>query len=315
MIHVVPQTVRDEPTEAPRDAPGECRIGAVRPRVLCREIQERELDEVADLLGRGFPLRSRAYWVRALERLKAYSGPAGYPKFGYLLQGGERIAGVLLMIHARTPGSASTETRCNLSSWYVEPEFRSYAPLLVAKATRHRDVTYVNTSPAMHTRPIIEAQGFASYSRGVFVAIPALSPGSAPGARILPATASLGTDADERRLLRDHEGYGCLSLWCATNLDAHPFVFARRRRIAKVLPCLHLIYCRDVQDFARFAQPVGRHLAARGIFFVAVDANGPIDGLAGRFFARGPKYYKGPNRPRLGDLAYMEAALFGDLGA
>ena len=43
-----------------------------------------------------------------------------------------------------------------------------------------------------------------------------------------------------------------------------------------------------------------------------VDANDPIPGLVG-VFRRGskPKYFKGPQRPRLGDLAYTEYAILG----
>jgi hypothetical protein len=45
---------------------------------------------------------------------------------------------------------------------------------------------------------------------------------------------------------------------------------------------------------------------------VAVDANGPIAGLIGTF-RRGnmPKNFKGPKRPRLGDIAYTEYAMLG----
>jgi hypothetical protein len=53
-------------------------------------------------------------------------------------------------------------------------------------------------------------------------------------------------------------------------------------------------------------------LAWRGRPFVVIDANGPIAGLTGRYFADTmPKFYRGPVRPRLGDLAYTETALFG----
>jgi len=38
--------------------------------------------------------------------------------------------------------------RCNVSRWYVEPEYRVYGTLLVRRALRHRDVTYINVSPA-----------------------------------------------------------------------------------------------------------------------------------------------------------------------
>ena len=42
-----------------------------------------------------------------------------------------------------------------------------------------------------------------------------------------------------------------------------------------------------------------------------IDANGPIPGLAGKYFAdKMPRFFRGPQRPRLGDLAYTEVAMF-----
>jgi hypothetical protein len=92
---------------------------------------------------------------------------------------------------------------------------------------------------------------------------------------------------------------------------AYPFVF--RPRLAKaVVPCAQLIYCRDVADVARFAGLIGRHLLAQRCPIIVVDANGALPGLVGRYFdGLQPKYFKGPERPRLGDLAYTEAAMFG----
>jgi hypothetical protein len=50
----------------------------------------------------------------------------------------------------------------------------------------------------------------------------------------------------------------------------------------------------------------------RGRPLIIVDSNGPISELAGVYFdGISPKYYKGQEKPRLGDLAYTEAALFG----
>ena len=73
-----------------------------------------------------------------------------------------------------------------------------------------------------------------------------------------------------------------------------------------------MIYCADLGDLVRFAGPIGRYLARRGWPLVIIDANGPIAGLTG-IFRHGSmaKYFKGPQRPRLGDLAYTEYALLG----
>jgi len=112
-------------------------------------------------------------------------------------------------------------------------------------------------------------------------------------------------------VLLAHVAHGCIGLWCATADHAYPFVF-RPRMVRGVFPCAQLIYCRDVADFVRFAGPLARAVARHGRPFVVLDANARIPGLVG-FFSRGnmPKYFKGPQRPRLGDLAYTEHAVLG----
>ena len=55
----------------------------------------------------------------------------------------------------------------------MEPAFRGYASFLAAQALRHKNVTYLNISPAPNTKPIVEAQGYTKYGDGLFVAIPA----------------------------------------------------------------------------------------------------------------------------------------------
>jgi hypothetical protein len=102
-----------------------------------------------------------------------------------------------------------------------------------------------------------------------------------------------------------------VSLWCATAERAYPFVF--RPRLAKnFIPYTQLIYCRQIDDFVHFAGPLGRFLALRGKPFVILDAAAAIPCLVG-MFRRGsmPKYFKGPHKPRLGDLAYTEYAVMG----
>ena len=172
------------------------------------------------------------------------------------------VAGAILAIYSTTRDNGVVARRCNLSSWYVEPRFRAYAPMLVSHAVRHKNVTYTNVSSAPHTRPTIEAQGFSRYSEGIFVAVPALQgPFGGPAVEVFDVRRqapgrlrSLGP-----RDFAAHAAYGCISLWCATSERAYPFVF-RRRLVKRFVPCAQLIYCGDVGDFVRFAGPVGRAL-------------------------------------------------------
>jgi len=287
-------------------------MSSVLPKIRCRQIEQTDVPAIVDLLARGFPSRGSAFWRHALDQLTQRQPPDGLPKYGYLLESAGIPVGVILLICAAMPTDGALAPRCNLSSWYVEPEFRTYAPMLVSRALRHKEVTYTNVSAAPHTWPIIEAQGFRRYSDGIFVALPALTLSRAK-AEVFDAAQqpSVGFDPFEQETLVKHKAHGCISLWCTTAERAYPFVF-RPRLVKGFIPCAQLIYCRDIADFGRFAGPLGRYLARRGRPVVIVDANAPIAGVIG-LFRRGskPKYYKGPQRPRLGDLAYTEYAVLG----
>jgi hypothetical protein len=282
--------------------------------IRCRQIDESDVPAVAALLRRGFPNRNRQFWQRALDELTRREPPPGLPKYGYLLETDDAPVGVILVICSAMPAGGTLAPRCNLSSWYVDPAYRAYAPLLVSQALRHKGVTYLNISAAPHTWPIIEAQGFSRYSDGLFISLPALhrarnsEPIEVFDAR---AYAPDGADPFEQQVLKQHDALGCISLWCVSGGRAYPFVF-RPRWVKGVIPCAQLIYCRDIADFARFAGPLGRRLTWHGRPIVIVDANGPIAGLVGIFrHGSKPKYFKGPQRPRLGDLAYTEYAILG----
>jgi len=289
-------------------------MAAPVPAIRCRQITDADVASVTALLTRGFPSRLEQFWRRALQQLGSRQPPSGLPQYGYLLESGDAPVGAILLICSEMRSGDKLVRRCNLSSWYVEPAFRSYAPLLVSRALSHKDVTYLNISPARHTRPIIEAQGFSRYSDGVFVAVPMLNGlFGASGAKVFDAQRqpTVRFESFEQEILQQHAAHGCTSLWCATSERAYPFVF--RPRLAKnLIPYTQMIYCREIDDFVRYAGPIGRFLALRGNPFVILDAAGPIPGLVGMFRSGSmPKYFKGPQKPRLGDLAYTEYAVMG----
>ena len=189
----------------------------------CREVGERDIESIVDLLTRGFVVRSRDYWVLALDRLMRHPTPPGLPKLGYLLEHDGIPVGVVLLIFSVVPGGAASVLRCNVSSWYVEPAFRSFASLLVLRALKHKHVTYMNISPAPHTRATIEAQGFSRYCNGQLLALPIFS-GKSPeisvqgiGSIPRPDDEALAAEFD---LLKTHADLGCVCLWC-TSEAAH----------------------------------------------------------------------------------------------
>lgn len=290
-------------------------------RVRCRAIRFQDLDAAVQLLKQGFPERDEAYWRRGLARQAARALPAGYPVYGYLLEADGRPVGVLLTLYTTTDFRTETIVRCNLSSWYVEPAFRSYATLLDRMPFRDPNVTLFNVTPAPHTRAMHEARGFVRYGLGQILAFPVFAR-ARNGIRMRVVTdldPLDDLDAAERALVRDHLSYGCICLVWSDEGTSHPLVFQRCRislgklLLGGTLPCLHLIYCSSLSDLPRIAADLGRVLLRRyAAPWILLDAEGPLTGLPGRFFSgRAPRYARGRHPVNVGDLAYSELVLFG----
>lgn len=280
-------------------------------RVSCRQIAAADLPAVTDLLHAGFPRRPRSYWAEGMQRLSDRAVPEGYPRYGYLLQSAGEVVGVLLLIFSAQDDVALT-CRGNVSSWYVRPEFRAYAPLLVLRGIRHNAATYLNVSPAPETLPIIAAQGFRPFSKGVFAALPLLARGGGAPVRLDARWDAATIRGPDLRLLNDHAAFGCIGLWCETARGGQPLIVRRRRIKPGGIPCAQLIYCRSLEDLEAMAAQVGRFLLLRGMPLLLVTTDHPLRGVPGRLFSeRLPMYFKGTEPPRPGDLSYTEAAIFG----
>jgi hypothetical protein len=281
-------------------------------RLRVREITGTDHKRVAQLLAKGFQ-RPVWYYAQALQRLSQHPAPSGLSKYGFMMEADGIPVGAVLLIFSTFRSGGNTQTRCNVTSWYVEPEYKSYAAVFTSRALRHKDVVYVNISARPAARPIIKAQGFQQYSNGQYVAAPVLHTAPADGSvtiRRVDGRPDVPFEIADQQLLSAHAGFGCMSLWCVTKERAYPFVFVPRV-FKGLVPGVQLIYCRDIEDLIRFAGPLGRYLALRGKLVISIDSNGPIAGLIGRYFeGKSPRFFKGPTPPRLGDISYTQAAMF-----
>jgi hypothetical protein len=245
--------------------------------------------------------------------LAEHSQPPGFPRYGYLLDYRAKPVGTIFTIFSRFAGTDAAQTmRCYPGAWYVRSEFRGYAAMLAARALRYDGVTYFNITPNRIVIPLLKAQGYSRFCDGRFIAAPLLSR-QLDEADVQLVSPDMPADADlstlEVALLREHAVFGCLSLICTSRNVKLPFVFQPGKRLGTV-PFVRLVYCRDMNDFIRFARPLGQVLIKRGFPLVSLDANGPIEGLVGRYSDRFPKYFRGPWQPRLGDLAYSPRVIF-----
>jgi hypothetical protein len=285
-------------------------LQTMREKLRCREINDDDIGQVAELLARSFADRQNQ--LLRLGRLAQRSPPSGLPRFGYLLEQAGRPVGAILTICSSICVAGVSSVRCNLTSWHVEPELRGYGALLTSQALKQKDLVYLNVTARPSTWAMVEAQGFSRYSGGTFVALPSLSRRTQETKVRVDSYRSVcqGLDVGEAALLHDHVGFGCMAIVCRSAEGVHPFVLARRDLKGRI-PCVQLVYCRSIDEFVRCARPIGRYLAARGILLVALDAHGPVPGLVGKYYpGRMPKFIRGGPPVRLGDLAYTNLAVF-----
>jgi hypothetical protein len=287
-----------------------CSMSTTPAVVRLRQISEMDVPAISELLSEGFPARSSSYWLQGLRRLAARPRVDCHPTFGYLLESGEVPVGAILLLFSKVPSANGAIVRCNVSSWYVRREFRIFASLLITATTKDASVTYFNISAVPATWSTVEAQGFSIYCRGQMYAFALLRrPIEAARIDVFDITKT-NLEVPDRDVLDQHSAVGCLSLVVRCKTDSYPFVF-QRHYLKRIVPIYRLTYCREVNEFVRFAGNLGRFLLGRGSVLVQLDANEFVSGLAGWYTEkRGRKYSKGPHAPRLGDLSFTETAFF-----
>jgi hypothetical protein len=121
-----------------------------------REIVKSDLGQVASLLAKALRF-SKEYFSKILETITDLSTPTGFPKYGFVLLSDDVIVGAILMIFTTIRSGA---VRCHVTSWAVDPPYRSYAALFFSKALKYKDVTYLNIQANPRSFAFIELQGF-----------------------------------------------------------------------------------------------------------------------------------------------------------
>ena len=93
-------------------------------------------------------------------RLFNYPGVERAPNLGFVLESGGRVVGFLGAIYHERFIESRVERFCNLTSWYVQPEFRSHSLALLTALLRQPDYNFVNFTPSDVVSSVMTRFGF-----------------------------------------------------------------------------------------------------------------------------------------------------------
>jgi hypothetical protein len=103
---------------------------------------------------------------------------------------------------------------------------------------------------------------------------------------------------------------GWISLTVEKDGMVSPFVLKPYRLDKPPVEVMEVMFCRGAEDLRRCAPALARYFLPRGSLGFLID--GDMETRLSHYEeGREPRYFKGPYRPVLGDLAYTEKAVFG----
>lgn len=202
-------------------------------RVRVRPVEEHEVSRVIDFVRKGFKLAAR-FSPEALRRLFEYrwSGSSDRPNLGFALWSGHEIVGFLGAIYAERPLAGRRLKTCNLSTWYVRPDFHGAAIKLLFAVMSQKDYTITNLTSSPGVRQIMEGLGFQPIDRCKLVYLPwhfrREMLRSAPDVLTDPKEIANVVKGDERHFLHDHLPYR-LSHYVLRDGDDHSYLILKRR--------------------------------------------------------------------------------------
>ncbi len=202
--------------------------------------------------------------------------PGGFP-YGYAIFNQEKMVGFLGTIFSERVIEGKTRICCNMTSWFVEPEFRKATLRLCAPILRMKGLLITNMSPSDLAIEVCKTLGYEFLDREQ-VAVPVL-PFSSFGTRkrllisFDPREIKGHLSAEEVRIFQDHSSLACKHFlikerqsgrYCYGIATVSPI---RRLRLLKG-QWLNLCYLSDARVFARNYRHVRMELWRQGRFFL-----------------------------------------------
>jgi hypothetical protein len=232
-------------------------------------IEDANLDEAIATLSRGFPARTPPFWRESLARLSAYRRATAGPPIGRLMTVEGKPVGVILTIASKHRTGGREHDVVNLSSWYVEEQYRWLAPRMLESIVADDSVVFTDLSPSPQAARINERLGFRTAAAGLrlyflpWTAVRSRSQGRMVRLEDVPGRALA---EPERELLAHHRELGCIAAALRVGGSYYAFLFQPTRR--RGLPAALLLYAPNRRLVGQHRGAIARFLLSRGLFFL-----------------------------------------------
>jgi acetoacetyl-CoA synthetase len=208
-----------------------------------RPVDPADKAEVCRLLDEGFSKPARDMpW----EYIFDHPWQCGTIPRGFVLTRAGVIVGFIGMICAMRSAAGKSGPVCNLTAWFVRPAYRGWSAALLAAATSFEHLTYTSLTPGAESHRILKAIGFSEIGH-VKRILPPLSHLATARSRVsivFGSDISPPVDSENRRILADNQGFGCLTMMVTVG-EQSALIIARRRFLGgyRILPYSEILYC------------------------------------------------------------------------
>jgi hypothetical protein len=257
-------------------------------------IGRNRLPEALDLLCEGFPERSRDFWKQALDRLADHAGnqTLQFP-LGFFWMEKDVPAGIALTpASPRAKACGAMAALVNISSWYMRPEARWKAPLMLRALFKTPDAIFTDLTPTPEVQKMLPAFGFRPVNAGTVIhPLPWLALKRGSNARIRPWRAGevLPPGSPPVDVIEQHRRDGCLPLMIGT--DSGPVLVVARPSRFRGLKSASLVYIGSHRTLDTALPALARFLLVRGYLIAQSDVRvaraGPGFRPRGVWFALG----------------------------
>lgn len=280
---------------------------------MLREIDPTNINSAIDLLCEGFPKRSREFWAKGFARMEqaAWNRSLGVP-FGYLLQTGDKPAGVMLTLASpRHSDEQKTYTLINLSSWYIIPSQRwRAAAMMKAILAKHDGMAFTDLTANAPVQAMLPLFGFQPTNDGIaIVVIPSWRAWKGGGQVKLLSQVPIGAvPTDVRDFLLAHEALGCVAAAVEDGGKWHPLLF--KKRSLRGVPSVQLLHCQTLEVLKRNLGSVLRFLLKDLKLLLIIDNSREDQTIGIEKKERGKKFARGLSQVNFADYAGSELCLF-----